>query len=153
MDRIWMHHMMRLGNKVTGEVYGTSSIFEDYMLARSFGDHNPNFKGWNSCKLKLPKGMKAIKVPPSDPPKDITTWMSGTAVARIRIAKTMSMVTWYEHEHTAGNCWCSIEIGRQLVTCLHEKNGDFHWLLYIKWLLILFQLCWRVDMVTTVCVC
>ena len=40
-----MHHMMRLGNKVTGEVYGTSSIFEDYMLARSFGDHNPNFKG------------------------------------------------------------------------------------------------------------
>ena len=38
-----MHHMMRLGNKVTGEVYGNSSIFDHYMLARSFGDHNPFF--------------------------------------------------------------------------------------------------------------
>lgn len=47
-----------------------------------------------SLRVSLPKDMKAIKVPPSDPPKDITTWMSGTAVARTSMAKTIKVVTW-----------------------------------------------------------
>jgi len=44
--------------------------------------------------------MKAMNVPPKDPPKDITTWMSGTAVARTRMANTINVVTlarWLGH--------------------------------------------------------